>query len=95
MQLRALEDLNGILHVRVRHMHQVVHIIRLRPAAGIPEAGLVTMVIVLKAVNLPIDGIALILVIDWFLDRCRTTVNVWGDAVGAAVIAGLEKKKEA
>lgn len=55
-------------------------------AAGIPEAGLVTMVIVLRAVNLPIEGISLILVIDWFLDRCRTTVNVWGDSVGAAVI---------
>jgi Na+/H+-dicarboxylate symporter len=55
-------------------------------AAGIPEAGLVTMVIVLKAVGLPLDGIGLILAIDWFLDRCRTTVNVWGDAVGAAVI---------
>ena len=55
-------------------------------AAGIPEAGLVTMVIVLQAVNLPIEGISLILVIDWFLDRCRTTVNVWGDSVGAAVI---------
>ena len=59
-------------------------------AAGIPEAGLVTMVIVLKAVNLPVEGIALILVIDWFLDRCRTTVNVWGDVVGAAVIDRLE-----
>jgi Na+/H+-dicarboxylate symporter len=55
-------------------------------AAGIPEAGLVTMVIVLKAVDLPIEGISLILVVDWFLDRCRTAVNVWGDAVGAAVI---------
>lgn len=55
-------------------------------AAGIPEAGLVTMVIVLKAVNLPIEGISLILVVDWFLDRCRTTINVWGDAVGAAVL---------
>ena len=61
-------------------------------AAGIPEAGLVTMVIVLKAVNLPIEGIALILAIDWFLDRCRTTVNVWGDAVGAAVIDELGRK---
>ena len=61
-------------------------------AAGIPEAGLVTMVIVLKAVNLPIEGIALILAIDWFLDRCRTTVNVWGDAVGAAVIDELGGK---
>jgi len=56
-------------------------------AAGIPEAGLVTMVIVLQSVNLPIEGIGLILTIDWFLDRCRTTVNVWGDSVGAAIIA--------
>ena len=63
-------------------------------AAGIPEAGLVTMVIVLKAVDLPIEGISLILVIDWFLDRCRTTVNVWGDAVGAAVIDRLEGNHE-
>ncbi len=61
-------------------------------AAGIPEAGLVTMVIVLKAVDLPIEGISLILVIDWFLDRCRTTVNVWSDAVGAAVIDALGKR---
>jgi len=55
-------------------------------AAGIPQAGLVTMVIVLKAVNLPLEGIGLILAVDWFLDRFRTAVNVWGDAVGAAVL---------
>lgn len=55
-------------------------------AAGIPEAGLVTMVIVLETVGLPLEGIGLILAIDWFLDRCRTSINVFGDAVGAAVI---------
>jgi Na+/H+-dicarboxylate symporter len=55
-------------------------------AAGIPEAGLVMMVIVLNAVGLPLEGIALLLAVDWFLDRFRTTVNVWGDSVGAAVI---------
>jgi len=55
-------------------------------AAGIPEAGLVTMVLVLNAVGLPVEGIALILVIDWLLDRYRTAVNVWGDCVGAAVV---------
>ncbi len=58
-------------------------------AAGIPEAGLVTMVIVLKAVNIPVEGISLILIIDWFLDRCRTTVNVWGDAIVAAMVQSL------
>ena len=61
-------------------------------AAGIPEAGLVTMVIVLRAVDLPIEGIGLILTIDWLLDRFRTTVNVWGDSVGAGVIETLENR---
>lgn len=55
-------------------------------AAGIPQAGLVTMVIVLRAVGLPLEGIGLILAVDWLLDRFRTAVNVWGDACGAAVI---------
>jgi len=55
-------------------------------AAAIPQAGLVTMLIVLAAVDLPKEGIGLLLAIDWFLDRIRTTVNVWGDSVGAAVI---------
>lgn len=63
-------------------------------AAGIPEAGLVTMVIVLKAVHLPLEGVSLLLVVDWFLDRCRTAVNVWGDAVGAAVVDRVEARKE-
>ena len=59
-------------------------------AAGIPQAGLVTLIIVLKTLDLPVEGISLILAIDWFVDRCRTTVNVWGDAVGAAVLEKLE-----
>jgi len=63
-------------------------------AAGIPEAGLVTMIIVLKAVNLPLEGIGLLISIDWFLDRFRTTVNVWGDSVGALAIAKYMKKKK-
>ncbi len=58
-------------------------------AAGIPEAGLVTMVIVLEAVGLPLEGIGLILAIDWFLDRCRTTINVFGDSVGAAIVGKM------
>ena len=61
-------------------------------AAGIPEAGLVTMVMVLQSVGLPLEGIGMLLSIDWFLDRCRTTVNVWGDSIGASVVDSLEGK---
>lgn len=64
-------------------------------AAGIPHAGTVMMVMVLAAVNLPMEGIGLIFAVDWFLDRCRTTVNVWGDSVGAAVIAQTKEIKQA
>ena len=55
-------------------------------AAGIPEAGLVTMVIVLNAVGLPLEYIGLILSVDWLLDRFRTAVNVFGDSLGSAVV---------
>ena len=55
-------------------------------AAGIPEAGLVTMIIVLNAVNLPVGYITLILSVDWLLDRFRTAVNAFGDSIGAAVV---------
>jgi Na+/H+-dicarboxylate symporter len=48
-------------------------------AAGIPEAGLVTMTLVFNAVGLPPAYIALLLPVDWFLDRCRTVINVMGD----------------
>ena len=62
-------------------------------AAAIPGAGLVTMVIVLKAVGLPLEGIGMILAVDRLLDMCRTAVNVWGDACGATVVARLEGEK--
>jgi len=62
-------------------------------AAAIPGAGLITMVIVLKAVNLPIEGIAMILAVDRLLDMLRTAVNVWGDTCGAVVVANLEAEK--
>lgn len=55
-------------------------------AAGIPEAGLVTMLIVLNAVNLPLELVVLIVPVDWLLDRFRTAVNSFGDSVGAAIV---------
>ncbi len=59
-------------------------------AAGIPMAGLVMMTIVLRAVGLPLEGVGLILAVDRVLDMCRTSVNVWSDMVGAAVLARWE-----
>ncbi len=58
-------------------------------AAGIPHAGLVMMVIVLQAVNLPIEYQGIILAVDRILDMCRTSVNVWSDCCGATVVERL------
>jgi Na+/H+-dicarboxylate symporter len=73
-------------------------------AAGIPSAGLVTMVIVIAAVNtslagrgvaeLPISAIGVIIGVDRIVDMCRTTVNVWGDAVGAKIITRIAPDTE-
>ncbi|CAL1292730.1 unnamed protein product [Larinioides sclopetarius] len=60
-------------------------------AAGIPQAGLVTMVMVLNVVGLPAEDVTLILVVDWILDRFRTTINVLGDAYGSAIVAHFSK----
>ncbi|WP_437185014.1 dicarboxylate/amino acid:cation symporter [Planctomicrobium sp. SH668] len=61
-------------------------------AAGIPEAGLVTMTLVFTAVKLPVDYIALLLTVDWFLDRCRTVVNLLGDVNISCMLDGRTKE---
>ena len=57
-------------------------------AAGIPEAGLVTMTMVFSAVGLPTEYIAVLLTVDWFLDRCRTVINVMGDITVSCLLDG-------
>lgn len=58
--------------------------------APVPGVGIVMLIIVLRSVHIPEEGIALILGVDRILDMCRTTVNVTGDAAVTTVIARLE-----
>ncbi|XP_014474206.1 PREDICTED: excitatory amino acid transporter 1 isoform X2 [Dinoponera quadriceps] len=62
-------------------------------AAGIPQAGLVTMVMVLDTVRLPANDVFLIIAVDWLLDRFRTTVNVIGDSLGAGIVNHLSRNE--
>ena len=58
--------------------------------AAIPSASLVAIVVILGAIGLPAEGIAMIMVVDRFLDMFRTAVNVYSDSCGAVVIGRLE-----
>ena len=61
-------------------------------ATGIPEGGLITMVMVLRNVNVPTSAIGLLLPFDRILDRFRTMTNVWGDLVCATTVDYMQKK---
>ena len=62
-------------------------------AAGIPQAGLVTMVMVLDTVGLPSHLVSMILSVDWLLDRFRTAINVLGDSIGAGIVSHLSSEE--
>ena len=62
-------------------------------AAGIPGAGMITLIIVLDAIHVPIEAIALIMAPDRLLDMFRTVINVAGDACGAIAVSGMEEKE--
>src|SRR5690606_9745251 len=56
--------------------------------AGVPGGSLPLIMILLQQVGIPAEGMALILGVDRFLDMCRTTLNVSGDLVIAALVSG-------
>ncbi|MEE2699771.1 MAG: dicarboxylate/amino acid:cation symporter [Bacteroidota bacterium] len=59
-------------------------------AAAVPGAGMVMLVIVLSAIGIEPEGIALIFAVDRILDMMRTVVNVTGDATVATIVASTE-----
>jgi len=62
-------------------------------SASVPSAALVLMLIVLTAIDAPVQDVSLLWAVDWFVDRCRTTNNMLGDSYGAAVVEALSRKE--
>jgi Na+/H+-dicarboxylate symporter len=62
--------------------------------AGVPGVGMVMLAMVLQQVNLPVEGIGLILGVDRLLDMIRTSVNVTGDAIAALWVAKSQNPKD-
>ena len=61
--------------------------------AGVPGAGMVMLAMVLSAVGLPVDGIALVAGVDRIFDMGRTVVNITGDASCAIIVSNSEKRR--
>lgn len=83
--------------IELSFLHQFVivllSLIASMGVAGIPSASLVAILIILKSMGLPLEGLALILPADRILDMCRTTVNVFSDASCAVLVAHSEGEK--
>ncbi len=62
--------------------------------AGIPAASLVAIAVILKIIGLPVEAMGPILAVDRILDMLRTSVNVFSDSCGTAIIARLEKDEK-
>jgi len=60
--------------------------------AAVPGMGILMLIIVLKSVGLPEEGIALIIGVDRILDMCRTVPNVLADSIACVVIAKSERE---
>ncbi|XP_011148456.1 excitatory amino acid transporter isoform X1 [Harpegnathos saltator] len=62
-------------------------------SASVPSAALVLLLVVLSAIDAPVNDVSLLFAIDWFVDRIRTTNNMLGDCYAAAVVEQLSKKE--
>lgn len=92
-QMLAAQGLRPDLSIVQQLMVVITSVFASVGAAGIPEAGLVTMTLVFGAVGLPPEYIAVLLPVDWFLDRCRTMVNVMGDVNVSCMLDGRKREE--
>ncbi len=63
--------------------------------AGVPGAGMIMLAMVLAAVGLPVDGIALVAGVDRIFDMGRTTLNITGDASCAVIVSNILDRRQA
>ncbi|UCE61233.1 MAG: dicarboxylate/amino acid:cation symporter [Phycisphaerales bacterium] len=89
----GLDDVSIVMTAMTTFLIFVTAVLASVGAAAVPDAGLVTMVLVASAVHLPIYYIPLIFAVDAFLDMFRTSTNVLGDSVGAIVVNRLERSR--
>lgn len=89
----GLDDVSITMTAMVTFLIFITAVLASVGAAAVPDAGLVTMVLVASAVHLPIYYIPLIFAVDAFLDMFRTSTNVLGDTVGALVVNRLERTR--
>jgi Na+/H+-dicarboxylate symporter len=92
-QMLATSGVGEPLGITAQLLLVVTSVVASVGAAGIPEAGLVTMTLVFHAVKLPTEYIALLLPVDWFLDRCRTVINVMGDMNVSCMLDGRTREE--
>ncbi|XP_064539584.1 excitatory amino acid transporter [Drosophila montana] len=62
-------------------------------SASVPSAALVLLLVVLTAIDAPVQDVTLLFAVDWFVDRIRTTNNMLGDCYAAAVVEELSRKE--
>ena len=89
----GLDDVSITMTAMITFLIFITAVLASVGAAAVPDAGLVTMVLVAAAVHLPIHYIPLIFAVDAFLDMFRTSTNVLGDSVGAIVVNRLERSR--
>jgi Na+/H+-dicarboxylate symporter len=63
--------------------------------APVPGVGLIMLIVILRSVGVPQEGVALVLGVDRILDMLRTVTNVTGDAAATTIVASTEKELDA